>query len=532
MKTIKPQIVTTDSSEVRAALLEGTKVLSDAVSTTLGPLGSNVIIETPYGPTTVTKDGVTVSDQIALENPIQNLAVDVVKQAASKTSKTAGDGTTTSTLLSYALFKEAYPLLLSSTPPISIKRTFEDLLSKTLDYLSSISKPITLSNIKDIATISANNDHELGSLISDAYNHVSLSGIIALEDSPTPSTTIELIDGAHFDRGFVSHYFITDPKTLTAEYENPLFLITDYKIRSTQEIAPLLEKVAPTSRPLIIIADEIEGQVLSVLIYNKLHGRLKSLAVKAPSFAQSRQDILQDLAALTSSNFISHTKGQRLEDVTLNDLGTAAKITSTETRTTIFEPARDEEQILARTEAIHAQLQTATGYEKEKLESRLANLSAKIALLKVGASTETELKEKKDRLDDALKATRAAIQKGYLPGGGTALLRAASQISPSDPLQLAFTRALTYPFYKILNNASLPSEVIKDKVLSNPSTAYGYDVSTNTFGDLEELGVIDPTLVVTEALRNATSAASMLILSSTAVHAIDRTPPYNPHDHI
>lgn len=515
-------------------MLKGLSTMSAAVSSTLGPLGRNVIIETPYGATTVTKDGVTVASVLDLPDPVENLAAQVVKQAAAKTAKIAGDGTTTSTLLTYALVEAAYPLIFTGTPPIEIKRTYEAMLTLTLDYLNSNSSPITLENIGAIASISANNDTLLGDLISQAYSHIGLQGVIALEDSPTSATTIELVNGAYFDRGWLSHYFVTEPTTMTATLENPLILITDHKINGTQQIAPLLNKVAPLNRPLVIIADEIEGQVLQVLILNKLQGSLRSLALKAPSFSTSRLEILEDLCALTSAELISASKGQRLEEVELSQLGEAARVVSTDQRTTIIQPLRNEEEINTRTATIHQRLQTETlnEYDVEKLNQRLANLSTRIALIKVGASTETELNEKKARLDDALKAARSAVQKGYLPGGGVALLRAAASFKPQTAAESAFVQALSAPFNKILSNASLSPDVIGAEVLKFNSFSFGYNAYTSAYEDLSANGVIDPTLVVTEALRNAVSAANMLILSSTAMYAQDRKPPYNPADNV
>lgn len=534
MQSQRPQVVVTDPTEVYSKLLAGLSTMSKAVSSTLGPMGRNVIIETPYGATTVTKDGVTVASVMDLPDPIENLAAQIVKQAASRTAKAAGDGTTTSTLLTYALVNAAYPLILTGTPPIEIKRTYEAMLTLILDYLDKNSSKITLENIGNIATISANNDPVLGSLISRAYNHVSLDGIIALEDSPTSTTDIELVDGAYFDRGYLSHYFITEPASMSAILDNPYFLITDQKIRSTQELAPILNKVAPTGRPLVIIADEIEGQALQVLIINKLQGSLKSLALKAPSFAHSRLEIMQDLAALTSADFISSTKGQRLEDVEIYQLGTAERVIATDSRTTIISPNRNVPEIEERVTTIHNRLQeeNISQYDKEKLQTRLANLATKIALIKIGAATETEVKEKKDRLDDALKATRAAVQKGYLPGGGVALLRAATSITPQTPSERAFLHALHAPFDKILENASIAPAPVKDKVLQSDKLSFGYNSYTSEYENLALSGVIDPTLVLTEALKNATSAANMIILSSTAMYAVDRKPPYNPHDDV
>lgn len=518
--------------DVQQKLLQGVDTIADAVSATLGPLGRNAIIETPYGATTVTKDGVTVAKVIDLEDPIENMAAQIVKQAASRTAKVAGDGTTTATLLTQALIRQASRLMSASTPPIEIKRAYETMLSKVVSYLESTSKPVTLDNIGDIATISANNDTSLGRLISDAYTHVSTSGIITLEDSKTTSTDIELLDGASFDRGYLSHYFVTDPSTLSTTLDSPFFLITDYKIRSTEQLVPIMERVAPTGRPLVIIADEVEGEPLQLLVLNKLRSRFSSVAIKAPSFAASRAEILQDLAALTSADFISQSKAHRLEDTTLEQLGEAEKIIVTDSRTTIIAPLKNTPLVSSRVEAIHTQLkdESLSEFDTSKLQSRLANLTTKVAVIRVGAATETELKEKKDRIDDALKATRAAVQKGYSTGGGIALLRAAIDIPHTSEIEKAYLHALHAPFDKIMSNASLTPEVVKSKVLQSDSPTFGYNARHSTYEDLPSHGVIDPTLVLIEALKNATSAANMLMLSSTAIYAADRTPPYNPHN--
>lgn len=512
--------------DAKRLLAEGVNILAEAVGSTLGPKGSNVVIETPYGPTTVTKDGVTVAKHINVDNPVQNMGIDIVKQAASSTATIAGDGTTTSTVLAAALINNGMKLKLS---PIDIKRGYERCLEETIEHLDKLSKPVKTSDIQRIATISANNDPELGMLIAEAFSHASASGLITVEESTTPSTHISKVEGSLLDAGFMSPYFITDTKRGVAELENPLILVTDQKIRDTQQIAPVMEIALQASRPLLIIADEIEAIGLQVMVVNKLHGRLTSVAVKAPAFGDRRAEILQDLAALTGATLISDAKAMRMKDITLQDLGSALKVIVSKDETIIMEPSGNKEDIQARIDQINLMLQKhKDGYNHEKLIERLARLEGKVAVIKVGASTETEMKEKKDRIDDALRATRAAAESGYLTGGGIPLLDISKQFNHllSTSVEIAFSDSLQSPIRKIASNAGAdPDEVVN----SYFKKGLQYNALTNEYVEsLSDEGVIDPTMVTKQALINAVSAANMVLLSSTAVYNSDRKAPYNP----
>lgn len=519
-------------TELQEGISNGVDILANAVGSTLGPLGRNVIIETPYGVTTVTKDGVTVAKLIDLEDPIENLAAQIIKQAAQRTAAAAGDGTTSATVIAQALYQEARKLISSGVPPIQIKRDLESYLKELIPIIRSKSlEVLTKEDVYQIALISANNDHEIADLIASAMEYVGREGTITLEDSRTGATEVSLVDGYVFDRGYASPYFVTNPAKGEAVLENPLIFITDKKLRYTQELLPLMEIAASNSRPLFILADEIEGQALQLLIVNKLRGTIQVLACRAPSYGENRLQLLEDIAAHTSAKLISETSGQRIEDTTLDQFGECAKIVSTRTETIIVDGAKDEERTAARAEQIREALPTHSpdSFYYKQLQTRLSKLTAKIAILYVGASTETELKEKKDRVDDALRATTCAVQKGYVVGGGTLLAKLSNlYANKTDLTAKVFANALSAPLRKIASNAGVSPDLVFEKVSENPNENYGYNALTNTFGDLLVDMVIDPTLVVEQALLNAVSAANMLILSSTGIYNIDRTPPYSP----
>lgn len=520
--------------ETRERILEGVEVLVEAVGSTLGPMANNVVIETPYAATTVTKDGVTVAKHVEVEDPVANLGVQILKQAASRTASLAGDGTTTATVIAGALVREASKLIAAGVKPIDIKRRYEALLLDALAILKKESKAVTTEKIKEIATISSNNDEEIGELIAAAYDHVGSEGLISLDESKTGKTELELVHGVAIDKGYSSPYFVTDSAKAEAVLDNPLIFITDAKLRYAPEIVPILEKAVEANRPLLIIADEIEGQALQLAVVNKMRGVLSVCAISAPSFGQTRMEILRDLAALTSAKVVSEEDASRIEDTKFTDFGTAVKVVVSKNRTLFIDSKRDEETINARAEEIRLHLTGENDqYMQQKMQRRLADLKAKVAILHVGAATETEIKERKDRVDDALRATACAIAKGYLVGGGTALARIGQSLKMEDVMiDPIFVRALQQPLMIIAKNAGVSGEVVLNTVLTHPlakdNSSFGFNARTGLYTDLEIDGVIDPLLVVEQALTNAVSAAGMIILSAVSITNLDRKPPYNP----
>lgn len=521
--------ITTDK-ETREKMLEGILALASTVGSTLGPMGRNVVIETPYGATTVTKDGVTVAKHFDVSDPVQNLGVQIIKQAAARTAALAGDGTTSSTVIAAALVKEANKLIAAGVPPITIKRGLDYLLQKAIEKLEENSLPVDATKIKQIATISANNDEEIGELISKAYEIVGPQGLITLEDSKTGVTSLEYTEGVSFDKGYVSPFFVTDASKGEAVLENPLIFITDQKLRYSPEIVPLLEIAATNNRPMLIIADEVEGQALQLCVVNKMRGIISIAAVPAPSFGESRLEQLKDIAALTSSTIYSKGDASRIEHVSVKDLGTAERVIISKNKTVFVGPKSDTELVKKRADEISTQLTGENDqYQQQKLKRRLADLTAKVAVIKVGAATETELKEKKDRVDDALRATSCALQKGYLPGGGSALLKLSETLTYHDLfVEQLFRKALTQPLRQIAENAGEAPEVVVHNVKYNTDPKFGFNAYTGEYVDMVAEGIIDPTIVVEQALRNAVSAASMVILSSSSLTNVDRTPPYSP----
>ena len=516
--------------ETRDKMLEGVLTLAHAVGSTLGPMGSNVVIETPYGATTVTKDGVTVAKHIDLDDAVQNLGAQILKQAASRTATLAGDGTTTATVIAASLVQSAHKLITAGVKPIDIKRRLEILLLEALNKIRIQAKSVDLNRIKEIATISANNDEEMGALIQDAYNHVGPNGMITLEESKTGLTHLVMEEGVSIDKGFVSPYFITDSAKGECILENPFIFITDSKVRYTQDIVPILEIAASKSRPLLIIGDEVDAQALQLLVLNKMRGTIQVCAINAPSFGDNRTAILEDIAALTSTTIITAKAGTRLEDTPEKALGNAQKVIISKSKTILVGPKNNLEAIESRAEEIRNSMELEQDlYLKNRLQKRLADLTAKVAVLHVGGATETELKERKDRVDDALRATACAIQKGYLIGGGVALARVSSLIEIKDALiDPIFINALTSPLKLIASNAGQTGEVVLAKVLSSEDLDIGFNARTLKYSNLLEDGVIDPALVVEQALSNAVSAASMILLSATAITNKDRKPPFNP----
>lgn len=529
MQTPSKEILS--DKQVREKLLLGVEKISQAVGSTLGPMGRNVIIETPYGATTVTKDGVTVAKHLSLEDPVANLAVSIIKQAASKTATSAGDGTTTSTIIASALVQEAYRLIELGFQPIEIKREFEKLLAYSLGHLEKLRSEVSDEDITKIATISANNDEELGALIKEAYDYVGKTGLISLGESRTGQTTIDLIPGISIDKGYSSPYFVTDSSKNEVVLEKPLVFITDNKLRHHEDVIPILEIAAENRRPLFIIADSIDGQALQVLVYNKLRGTIQVSAIESPSFGDNRAEILKDLAAITSAKIFSASQVLTTQQIDASFFGQVERIISSKDKTILINPKKDHSRIEERLITLSKEtplIDEDNTFLLNIHRKRIADLTASVAMINVGASTETELKEKKDRVDDALRATAAAVSKGYLTGGGSALLSVSKLLPKNSPIQQAFVKALQEPLSRIVANAGKNPEVVLDKILSNESPNFGFDARALDYSDLKESGIIDPFLVVCQALINAVSASNMLVISSTSMTNTDRTPPYSP----
>lgn len=516
----------------RHSLLKGVNKLNKAVSTTLGPKGRNVVITTPYSAPIVTKDGITVAKFFKLDDPVQNAGVDIVKQASAKSARNAGDGTTTAVTIATAIANQADKLIQAGHDPLTIKETNEKVLQVVLEMLRSTSTPINGDKILSVATISANNDPTLGALISEAFEHVGKEGVITLEESTTPTTYIDQVNGYTFDRGYMSPHFINTPKKLQTIFEDPIILVTDKKIKSTQEIMQSLDFAVRNKRPIVIIADDFDPQVLQLLIVNTVRGTLKAAAIKAPSYGEMRQDLLQDIALFTSAELISEAKAQRLEDVSPTQYGKATKIIIDGENTTIIADP-DQALIKARVDDILTKADGANTYFESRHNNRVANLLGKVARIHVGAPTESEMEEKKARLDDAIRATKAAALSGVVVGGGTALARISDSLladNQNSPIVKAYLNALTAPLKRIAENASLNGEVVLDAVLRFNDHNYGFNAKTMEYGNLAEQGVYDPLLVTEQALINATSAANMIILSECAI--VDKTPtgPSSPYD--
>lgn len=506
----------------------GANILADAVGTTLGPKGRYVVIDT-YGSPGVTKDGVTVAQSIKLVDPIQNLGAQILNQSSARTARNAGDGTTTSAVLAQALVNGAIKCIKENNiSPIEVKRQFEELLDLTNKEILMLSTPVDNNKIINIATISANNDPLIGKLIGDAFNQVGRDGILTVEDSRTNDTFTKIVDGVSINRGYLSPYFITDSEKMETVFENPLFFITDKKLRAIQEIVPILEHANKSGRPLVIIADEIEAQALALLVVNKVRANFPVVAIKAPAYGDRRFEILQDLSIVTGAELISDSKGLRTEDVKLEQLGSAKKIVVNQEETIIVEPSGNKELVAARAEEVRNRIANSSHeWELEKLTERLAKLVAKVAVLYVGAATETEVKEKKDRIDDAIRATRAAIVQGFVPGGGSTLYNISLRLNASagnqDVLEV-FKSGLQSPFNKIVTNAGKnPADIVK-----NITEELGYNALTDKYENYIDAGIIDPTLVVIQAITNAVSAANMIILSEVTIHDVDKK--YTPTD--
>ncbi len=511
--------------DARAALKRGVDQLANAVKVTLGPKGRNVVIDKKFGAPTVTKDGVTVAKEIELSAPIENMGAQMVREVASKTSDVAGDGTTTATVLAQAIVREGFKNVTAGANPMDLKRGIDLAVTKVVEELKKISRPVQgKKEIAQVGTISANNDEKIGDLIADAMEKVGKDGVITVEEAKGTETTVDVVEGMQFDRGYLSPYFVTNADTMEAELENPYILIHDKKIGSMKDLLPILEKAAQSGRSIVIIAEEVEGEALATLVVNKIRGTLRVVAVKAPGFGDRRKAMLDDIAVLTNGQVISEEQGYKLENATVGYLGTAKKVVVDKDNTTIVEGAGKKEDIKKRINEIKAQIEkTTSDYDKEKLQERLAKLSGGVAVLKIGASTEVEMKEKKARVEDALHATRAAVEEGIVPGGGVALLRAIPALkelkTANKDLQVGvdiICRSLEEPLRQIVANAGLEGSVIVDKVM-NGKGDFGFNAYSEKYENLVESGVIDPTKVARVAIENAASVASLLLTTEATV---------------
>jgi chaperonin GroEL len=513
-------------TDARAALKRGVDQLAQAVKVTLGPKGRNVVIDRKFGAPTVTKDGVTVAKEIELSDPIENMGAQMVKEVATKTSDLAGDGTTTATILAQAIFREGLKNVTAGGNPMAIKRGIDKAVEQVVAELKNISTPTKgKKEIAQVGTISANNDEEIGNLIADAMEKVGKDGVITVEEARGLETTLDTVEGMQFDRGYLSPYFVTDPERMEAALEDALILIHDKKISSMKDLLPVLEKVAQLGRPLLIISEDVEGEALATLVVNKLRGTLRVCAVKAPGFGDRRKAMLQDIAVLTGGTVVSEEVGFKLENATLNELGKAKRIVIDKDNTTIVDGAGEADQIKGRIDEIRAAIDKSTSdYDSEKLQERLAKLSGGVAVINVGAPTETEMKEKKARVEDALHATRAAVEEGIVPGGGVALLRIQKKIreftleDAEEQIGVNIViRALEEPIRQIVENAGAEGSIVVDKVRTADSDTFGFNARTEKYEDLVEAGVIDPTKVTRTALQNAASIASLLLTTECVV---------------
>jgi chaperonin GroEL len=534
------QIVLGEDS--RQAILRGVNKLADVVKVTLGPKGRNVVLDKKFGSPTSTKDGVTVAKEIELKDPLENMGAQMVREVASKTSDVAGDGTTTATVLAQAIFREGVKTVAAGANPMAIKRGIEMAVRAVCGYdeiqkdastkhvkgeLEKLSKPVEGAMIAQVGAVSANNDITIGNIIAEAMKKVGKDGVITVEEAKTMETTLEVVEGMQFDRGYLSPYFVTDPDRMECVLEDPYILIHEKKISSMKDLLPLLEQIAKSGKPLLIVAEEVEGEALATLVVNKLRGTLHCSAVKAPGFGDRRKAMLEDIAILTGGKAITEDLGIKLENVRLEDLGRAKKITVDKDNTTIVEGYGKSSAIEGRVKQIRTQVEdTTSDYDREKLQERLAKLVGGVAQIKVGAATETEMKEKKARVEDAMHATKAAVEEGIVPGGGVALIRsipALGKLKAEGDEQIGIDivkRALEEPLRLIVQNAGEEGAVVAEKVRGNSNANFGFDAQSETYGDLVEAGVIDPTKVTRTALQNAASIASLMLTTEALVSEI------------
>jgi chaperonin GroEL len=513
------------NEEARNAILRGVTILTDAVKATLGPKGRNVIIDRKFGTPNITKDGVTVAKEIELKEPFENMGAQLVREVASKTSDTAGDGTTTATLLAYSIYKEGMKNVAAGANPMDLKRGIDKAVEVAVEELKKMSKPVQeKKEIAQVGAISANNDMSIGELIADAMDKVGKDGVITVEEAKGLETTLEVVEGMQFDRGYISPYFITDPERMECVLEDCFILCHDKKISSMRDLVPLLEQIAKMGKPLLIIAEDVEGEALATLVVNKLRGTLQVCAVKAPGFGERRKAMLEDISILTGGTVISEDIGMKLENVKLTDLGRAKKVTVDKENTTIVEGAGDPAKIQGRIKQIKTQIEeTTSDYDREKLQERLAKLAGGVAVINVGAATETEMKEKKARVEDALHATRAAVEEGIVPGGGVALLRcipALEKLKLEGDQQIGVEivkKALEEPTKQIIANAGLEASIIVEKIKESKDKNFGFDAQKEEYADMFKAGVIDPTKVTRTALQNAASVAGLMLTTSVMV---------------
>ncbi len=522
----------------RQAILRGVNQLADAVKITLGPRGRNVVLDKKFGSPVITKDGVTVAKEIELKEGIENMGAQMVREVASKTSDVAGDGTTTATVLAQSIFREGVKNVAAGANPMALKRGIEQAVEAAVEELKKLSKPVKGEMISQVGAVSANNDKTIGGIIAEAMKKVGKDGVITVEEAKSIETSLEVVEGMQFDRGYLSPYFVTDPERMEAELNDCLILLHEKKISSMKDLLPLLEQIAKSGRPLLIVAEDVEGEALATLVVNKLRGTLAAAAVKAPGFGDRRKAMLEDIAILTGGKVISEDLGIKLENVRLEDLGKAKKLTIDKDNTTIIEGAGKQSEIEGRVKQLRVQIEeTTSDYDREKLQERLAKLVGGVAVIKVGAATETELKEKKARVEDAMHATRAAVEEGIVPGGGVALVRCIPALE-KQKLQgdegvgvNIVRRALEEPLRQIVQNAGFEGAVVVEKIRGSKDVAYGFNAETEEYEDLVAVGVIDPTKVTRPALQTAASVAALLLTTEALVSEIkeeEKTPPTPP----
>ncbi len=528
----------THGEESRAAILRGVNQLADAVKITLGPRGRNVVLDKKYGSPTITKDGVTVAKEIELKDPVENMGAQMVREVASKTSDVAGDGTTTATVLAQAIFREGVKTVAAGANPMALKRGIDKAVERATKEIKKMAKPVTGDMIEQVGTISANGDHTIGELIAEAMEKVGKDGVITVEESKTMETALEVVEGMQFDRGYLSPYFVTDAESMEAVLENPAILLSEKKISSLRDMLPILEQAAKIGKSILIIAEDVEGEALATLVVNKLRGTITVAAVKAPGFGDRRKAMLEDIAVLTGGTVISEDLGIKLENVKLEDLGSARRVTLDKETTTIIDGGGNPKDLQGRVKTLKAQIEdTSSDYDREKLQERLAKLVGGVAIIRVGAATETELKEKKARVEDAMNATRAAVEEGIVPGGGVVLIRAAKALEkfklfdandedepagdPDEQIGVNIVkRALEEPLRQIVANAGLEGAMIVEKVRAEKNPNVGYNAATETFEDLVAAGVIDPAKVTRCALQNAASIAGLMLTTEALISEI------------
>ena len=513
--------------QARQRIIEGVNQLANAVRVTLGPKGRNVVLDKKFGSPTITKDGVTVAKEIELKDPLENMGAQMVREVASKTSDIAGDGTTTATVLAQAIYREGAKNVAAGANPMDIKRGIELAVEAVVGALRTMSNPVSGDMVAQVGTISANSDSTIGTIIATAMDKVGKDGVITVEEAKTLETSLEVVEGMQFDRGYLSPYFVTDPERMEVVFENPVILIHEKKISSMKDLLPLLEQVAGLSRPLLIVAEDIDGEALATLVVNKLRGTLQVAAVKAPGFGDRRKAMLEDLAILTNGKAITEDLGLKLENIRVEDLGNAKKVTIDKDNTTVIEGGGTQKAIAGRVKQIRAQIEdTTSDYDREKLQERLAKLVGGVAVIKVGAATETEMKEKKARVEDAMHATKAAVEEGIVPGGGVALLRGAKaldDLTVEDDQQIGVNilrRALEEPMRWIAQNAGVEGAIVVQRVRDAAESDEGFNAQSETYENLTKAGVIDPTKVVRTALQNAGSIASLLLTTEALIAEI------------